>query len=328
MTLPASSQVPGWKSIFRRPDPFLKIPPAHGIARRGETVVEILSLIQGKKKGFDDFLQAYLYGPGTPSGILEAMSYSLAAGGKRFRPILTMLACESLGGEAEKALHAGLAIEMIHTFSLIHDDLPALDNDELRRGMPTCHAKFGEATAILAGDALIFQAVSVISSAPYPGDVRLDILSFMSEACGTDGLIEGELEDVLAEGRDLAFEEIVEIYRKKTSRLFELCMFAGARIASPDTALINRLVAYGSSLGLAFQAIDDILDMTSDKEILGKTSGKDLLQDKATIVKSLGMEKARSFAREMTDRAVSNLSGIENSAALSELARWMLSRVM
>jgi geranylgeranyl diphosphate synthase type II len=290
--------------------------------------VDISALIQGKKKVFDGFLQTYLSGSDKSSGILEALSYSLAAGGKRFRPILTMLSCEALGGKAEEALPAGLAIEMIHTFSLIHDDLPALDNDDLRRGVPTCHAEFGEATAILAGDALIFQAFSVISSAPYPADVRLDILSFMSEACGTGGLIEGEHEDLLAEGRDLEVEEILEIYRKKTSRLFELCMYAGGRIAGPDAAGIDRLVAYGTSLGLAFQVIDDILDRTSDRETLGKSSGKDLLQDTATIVKALGMEKARSLAREMTDRAVSSISGLGNGAALEGLARWMLSRVM
>ncbi|HPA85829.1 MAG TPA: polyprenyl synthetase family protein, partial [Deltaproteobacteria bacterium] len=168
-----------------------------------------------------------------------------------------MMACESLGGNAPETLPAGLAIEMIHTFSLIHDDLPALDNDDMRRGRPTCHAKFGEATAILAGDALIFQALSVIGDSGYPLLVKLDILTFMAEVCGVRGLVQGEYQDVMAEGKSLSIQDIGDIYRKKTSRLFELCMFAGSRIAGGAPGQIDALVGFGTYLGLAFQAIDD-----------------------------------------------------------------------
>jgi geranylgeranyl diphosphate synthase, type II len=291
--------------------------------------VERNTLTTGKKI-FDDFLTAYLARPGVSSGLFEALSYSLKAGGKRIRPILAMLACECAGGSPEDALPAGLAIEMIHTFSLIHDDLPAIDNDGFRRGLPTCHAKFGEATAILAGDALIFQAVSVITNAPYHPEVRLAILARAAEACGIDGLIQGEYEDIMAEGRDLSFEGIQEIHRKKTARLFELCMYAGSLIATPDGRVTGALQSYGTFLGLAFQAVDDILDMTSTGETLGKTTGKDLQQGKATVVKSLGMEGARAWAGQMTEKAVSSIAWLENdaSAALQDIALSMLKRVM
>ncbi len=295
-------------------------------------LVDTTALIQGKKRIFDDFLSSYLAESHIPSGIFEAFSYSLTAGGKRIRPILTMLACESLGSPGAAALPAGLSVEMIHTISLNHDDLPALDNDDLRRGLPTCHARFGEATAILAGDALIFQALSVISTSDYPPEVKLDILKKMSEVCGVDGLVQGEYEDVMAEGRVLSLEEIQHIYRRKTSRLFELCMYAGARIASPDTELITAMVGYGTYLGLAFQAVDDILDATASKETLGKTSGKDALQDKATIVKAAGLKEASLWAGAMTEKAVSSLSAFspdnEASSALKDFAHMMLKRVM
>jgi geranylgeranyl diphosphate synthase, type II len=290
--------------------------------------VDIKALTTGKKT-FDTFLAAYLKKTGIASGVFEAFSYSLTAGGKRIRPILAMLACESAGGRGEDALPAGLAVEMIHTFSLIHDDLPAIDNDSLRRGMPTCHAKYGEATAILAGDALIFEAVSVILGAPYPQDVKLGILARLADACGVNGLIQGEHEDILAEGKDISFEGVREIHRKKTSRLFELCMYAGARVATPDEKVIDALVSYGTGLGLAFQAIDDILDVTSTGEALGKTTGKDLAQGKATVVKSLGMDKARAWAGEVTAAAVAHLDGLDGEAAatLRSIAEGMLERV-
>lgn len=292
--------------------------------------MDITALIAEKKKVFEDYLHTYLDSFNTDSGILDAFSYSLSAGGKRIRPILTMLACETLGGNFRETLPAGLAIEMIHTFSLIHDDLPALDNDALRRGAPTCHTKFGEATAILAGDALIFQALSIISTSDYAADVEVDILRVIADVCGIDGLVQGEYQDVMAEGKLLSIEEIQDMYTKKTSRLFELCMYSGSRIACNDAGKIQSMVQYGKYLGLAFQAIDDILDITSTDAVLGKTSGKDLLQDKATIVKTLGLEKARAWSVQMTNAAIECIRDIDDqrSTALEELACWMAQRVM
>lgn len=280
---------------------------------------------------FDAYLDRYLMEEDrTPSGVFEAFSYSLRAGGKRIRPVLAMLASEAAGGSGRDALPVGLAIEMIHTFSLIHDDLPALDNDDLRRGFATCHRKYGEATAILAGDALIFQALSVICASPYPPGVKVDICRALADVCGTNGLVQGEYEDVMAEGYELPLEAIEGIYTKKTSRLFELCLFAGARLACEDAALTQALASFGMHLGLAFQAIDDILDVTSDSETLGKSAGKDIAQGKATVVKALGLEEARSWARNATVRAVNELDGVgpDRSATLRELAFWMLGRVM
>jgi geranylgeranyl diphosphate synthase type II len=311
------------------PEQSLKNLYLHGIASLRRTIVDIMALIAEKKKLFENFLHSYLSGVHTDSGIFHAYSYSLSAGGKRIRPILTMLACESLGGAGIKTLPAGLAIEMIHTFSLIHDDLPALDNDELRRGAPTCHTKFGEATAILAGDALIFQALSVISSSDYPTQAKVDIIRAIADICGIDGLVQGEYMDVIAEGKNLPLEEIQDMYIKKTSRLFELCMYSGSRLVTQDTEKIQSLMRYGTYLGLAFQAIDDILDVTSSETVLGKSSGKDLLQDKATIVKALGLEKARMWAQQMTNNAIESISEMKDkqSTILEELAVWMLQRV-
>lgn len=294
-----------------------------------EKYVDITALTSEKKDIFDNYLHAYLSAADTSSGIFEAFAYSLKAGGKRIRPVLTMLACECLGGKAEDTLPAGLAIEMVHTFSLIHDDLPALDNDDLRRGRPTCHARFGEATAILAGDALIFQALSVITAAGYSPRIKLDILEFMAEVCGVKGLVQGEHHDVMAEGKEVSMDEVCDIYRRKTARLFELCMFAGARIAGGAREQIEPLVSFGTYLGLAFQAIDDILDVTSSREVLGKSTGKDLAQGKATIVKALGLQESRRWARDMTEKAVGLLPA-ENgfrTENLKELALSMLERV-
>ena len=287
-------------------------------------------MIADKKAAFDEYLSSYLLNEQSASGVFEAFSYSLKAGGKRIRPILAMLACEAAGGMDTHALPVGLAIEMIHTFSLIHDDLPALDNDDLRRGVPTCHKKFGEATAILAGDALIFQALSVICKSPYTPRVKVDLCTAFADVCGTSGLVHGEYEDVMAEGRDLQASEIKEIYLRKTSRLFELCMYAGARIVCEDAAVTSSLARFGTHLGLAFQAIDDILDITSDRETLGKSAGKDLAQNKATVVKVLGIDSARSWAHEATYSAIEHLDGFPGARAekLKELALWMLRRVM
>ncbi len=292
--------------------------------------MDIGELIATKKAVFDEYLNGYLLEQKSSSGVFEAYSYSLKAGGKRIRPILAMLASEAAGGPDRAALPVGLAIEMIHTFSLIHDDLPALDNDDLRRGMPTCHKKFGQATAILAGDALIFQALSVICTSTYPPQVKVDLCTAFADICGTSGLVQGEYEDVMAEGKDLLPSKIEEIYIQKTSRLFELCMYAGARIVCDDDILIRALAGFGTHLGLAFQAIDDILDITSDRETLGKSAGKDLAQNKATVVKALGIDEARLWAQAATFRAIASLDGIhpEKMENLRRLALWMLKRVM
>lgn len=285
------------------------------------------TMIADKKALFDGYLGRYLEGLDTTAGLQQACAYSLSAGGKRLRPVLVQLACEALGGQAAQALDAALAVEMIHTFSLIHDDLPALDNDDMRRGQPTCHKAFGEATAILAGDALIFAAFAVIGSSSYHPEVRADLMGTMAETCGWLGLIEGEYADIMAEGRALSISQIEEIYEKKTAKLFALALYAGGRVAGGSTAELQALQRYGRHLGLAFQAVDDILDVTASSDAMGKTTGKDLLQDKATIVKVLGLEEAKAWAARATSAAVAAVDGMRGADMLTELVRDLLERI-
>ncbi len=289
--------------------------------------MEIAAIMAERKSLFDGYLRDYLSRFDKGSGLQAACAYSLSAGGKRLRPVLAMLACEASGGEAEQALSAALAVEMVHTFSLIHDDLPAIDNDDMRRGMATCHKAFGEATAILAGDALIFEAFAVIGSSGYAPAVQADLTSKMALNCGLKGLIDGEYTDILAEGQALNLETIERIYRQKTGKLFELSLFAGGRVAGAGSNRLTALEHFGAHLGLAFQAVDDILDVTSSVEALGKTPGKDALQDKATIVRTMGLERAKEWARQETSRAVAALEGFTAAGTLIDLAHDLLGRV-
>jgi len=278
------------------------------------------------KQAFEAYLADYC--ASHQLGIAAPGCYSLAAGGKRLRPVICQLACETVGGQAVQALPAALAIEMIHTFSLIHDDLPAIDNDDLRRGRPTCHKVYGEAAAILAGDNLIFEAFRQLAGADYANDVKADLLAYFA-AAGAD-LIEGEHQDILAEGQTLTQDAILNIYENKTARLFELSLMTGARIATADAGVIAKMRTAGLSIGLAFQAIDDILDVTADTATMGKTVGKDLDQDKATLVKISGLDATRSFAATQTAAALKALNCFDNAAAamLKKLVNDMQGRLV
>lgn len=282
--------------------------------------------IESYKVLFEDYLNSYIKSADNPDGLSMACSYSLSAGGKRLRPAIVMLSSESCGGNPADTLPACLAIEMIHTFSLIHDDLPAIDNDDLRRGRPTCHKTFGEATAILAGDALIFEAFSHVAGSNLEACTISDIIRAMADCCGLDGLIKGEYDDIMAEKKDLDLNSITEIYLRKTSRLFELSTYTGARIAKASDETLDSMKTYGRHLGLSFQAIDDILDIISDSASMGKTTGKDILQEKATIVKALGIDGAREWAREQTALALDAIKGLK-AFHLENIAIDMLKRV-
>lgn len=278
------------------------------------------------KSLFDDYLNTFIGKLEKSGGLHSACAYSLSAPGKRLRPIVAMLSCEACSGDPIEALPVCMAIEMIHTFSLIHDDLPAIDNDDLRRGRPTCHKAFGEATAILAGDALVFMAISSIGESGLKAGTKTDILTEIADACGLNGLIKGEYDDIMSEGKPPTFDEIIDIYIRKTSRLFELAAYSGARIASAPKATLNSMRMFGKHLGLAFQAIDDILDVTSESGILGKTAGKDIIQDKATIVKAIGVEGSRKWAAQQTGLAIKSISGL-NARHLNDIATGMLKRL-
>ena len=219
-----------------------------------------------------------------PPRLHQAMRYSVFAGGKRLRPILIIAACEAVGGTVAQALSAACAMEMIHTYSLIHDDLPALDNDDLRRGLPTCHKIFGDAIAILAGDALMTRCYQVLADIPGLSDpIRLCIIREIAAATGTvNGMIGGQVVDLESEGKPISAHALEYIHYSKTGALLKACIRCGALAAGADAAALHALTEFGQKIGLVFQIVDDILDITSSSEVLGKTAGKDEKVKKAT----------------------------------------------
>lgn len=263
----------------------------------------------------------------TPAELHEAMRYSCLAPGKRLRPALCMACAESVGGSPYAVIEAACAIEMIHCFSLIHDDLPAIDNDDLRRGLPTCHKRFGEAIAILAGDALFALAFEILSHSPGdPGRV-LSAVQVLTKATGSDGLVGGEVVDVLSEGVPIGEEKLRYIHSRKTGALMAAACEIGAILGGGKQAQIESLRSFGQNLGLAFQIADDILNETADPETLGKAVGSDRERLKATYTALYGLERAKFLADEAAEQARSMLNGPSSSPFLSELAGFTVSRL-
>ncbi|MDE5764285.1 MAG: polyprenyl synthetase family protein [Ruminococcus sp.] len=260
--------------------------------------------------------------------LIDAMNYSLSAGGKRIRPALVFAFCEALGGDMETASAPACAIEMMHTFSLIHDDLPAMDNDDFRRGKPSCHKAFGEALAVLAGDALAVLPFEIIADSPeLTADQKVLIISVLANSVGRDGMIGGQVIDMLNEERDdIGVEELRNMYRCKTGQLIAVSCVMGAVCADADNETICAAAEYGFRLGLAFQIIDDILDITSTTEQLGKPVGSDEEENKKTLVSLLGMEKAQEMADKATSEALEWLDTIPNNGFLLELTENLLRR--
>jgi len=263
-----------------------------------------------------------------PATIHKAMRYSLFAGGKRLRPILCLAASEACGGKISAALPHACAVECIHTYSLIHDDLPSMDNDDLRRGRPTCHKVFGDGIAILAGDALLTIAFEIATNAKPVSryDLR-DIFREITEAAGSRKLIAGQVADLEAEGRRLRRAEVRSIHENKTAALLTTSIRLGAMSANATTKHLAAVTAFGRALGLAFQVIDDILDVTQTSEKLGKSAGKDLTAQKATYPVVIGLEKSRAEARRLTTQAHRALESLgKNAAVLRALADYLLAR--
>jgi geranylgeranyl diphosphate synthase type II len=261
------------------------------------------------KQRIESALDASL-GPEEPEQLREAMRYSLLAGGKRLRPTLCLAACELAGGSAETALPTAVALEMIHTMSLIHDDLPAMDNDDLRRGRPTSHKMFGEAMAILAGDALLTRAFEMVARRS-PGvnpERLLAVVAELSQAAGAPGLVGGQVVDLASEGQDVNLSTLEYIHLHKTGALLRACVVCGALVGGANDDLLEALRIYARGIGLAFQIIDDILDVTASSEVLGKTAGKDLAADKTTYPKLLGLEESRKRAEKLVIEAKSALA--------------------
>ena len=264
-----------------------------------------------------------------PSTIHKAMRYSVFAGGKRVRPILVLASGESIGGERSVLLHLGAAVEMMHTYSLIHDDLPALDNDDLRRGRPTCHKVFGDAMAILAGDALMTRCYQVLAALPGVSEsTRVRIISEIADATGTvKGMIGGQVVDLESEGKTVGPDVLEYIHHSKTGALLTACVRCGALAVGANAAELGALTGYGSKIGLVFQIVDDILDVTSSSEELGKTAGKDAKVEKATYPALYGLEASRTKALELVESALQDIAAFgEKAENLRNLARFIVQR--
>ena len=242
-----------------------------------------------------------------PERLREAVTYSLLAGGKRLRPILLLTTCEALGGEEEVALAFACALEMIHTYSLIHDDLPDMDNDDYRRGQLTNHKVFGPALAILAGDALLTEAFGLLAraaqNANLPDGVGLAIIAEAGTRAGAKGMVGGQVKDIQAEGKRVTLEELEEIHRRKTGDLITFSIRAGAMVAGANSEQLEALTAYANRIGLAFQIQDDVLNVTGDDEMLGKPVGSDAEKEKATFPALLGIDASRERVRQLVSEA-------------------------
>jgi geranylgeranyl diphosphate synthase type II len=279
----------------------------------------------------DSALRRLMPRPGTvPSTVRRAMAYSLFPGGKRLRPILALQACRVVGGRVEEVLPAAAAIEMIHTYSLVHDDLPALDNDDLRRGRASSHRIFGEAMAILAGDALLTHAFEILSGRPAPARHaarRLRAIAVLAGAAGVRGMIAGQVMDLEAEGRPFSYAKLQRIHRGKTGALISAALQIGGLLGGGDEVQVRALTRYGDGIGLAFQIVDDILDQEGSAEGLGKSVGKDRRDRKATFPALLGVSRSRRRAERAAARAVAALRPFgRRGRPLAELARFIVKR--
>lgn len=260
--------------------------------------------------------------------IFEAAKYSAMAGGKRLRPVIVLEFCRLCGGDIEKALPFACALEMIHTYSLIHDDLPCMDNDDLRRGRPTCHKAFDEATAVLAGDGLLTAAFETASAAKdVSAETIVRCIRILGENAGMNGMIGGQVLDMGAEHRKISLDELRLLQKLKTGCLLRAaCELGCAAADATDEDTLARARAYGEKLGLAFQIEDDILDIEGDAATLGKSIGKDAVSEKSTFPSLLGLEECRELAAKLTEEAVDAVKPLDGHAFLVELARSLTGR--
>ena len=269
--------------------------------------------------------------PGTqelPRELVEAMRYSCLAPGKRIRPVLAIASCVACGGTKEAAIDAACAVEMVHAFSLIHDDLPAIDNDNLRRGRPTCHVAFGEAVAILAGDALFALAFEVLTEMACPTEVRIKCVELLSKCSGIRGLVSGEAIDILSEGKPVSAPTLELIHVRKTGALIAAACEMGAVLGGGDSGAQAKLRSYGEKIGLAFQIADDVLNVEGDAEKTGKSVGSDAERGKATYVGLFGLEASKAKAKSLAQDAIGLLINFSENELLSELALFSVDRIV
>ncbi|QNP49645.1 polyprenyl synthetase family protein [Diaphorobacter aerolatus] len=264
-----------------------------------------------------------------PAGLGESMRYAVLDGGKRLRPLLVLAAADAVQGLRDAALRAACAAELIHAYSLVHDDMPCMDNDVLRRGKPTVHVRFGEAEALLAGDAL--QALAFEFLTPdegVPPAMQATLCRLLARAAGAEGMAGGQAIDLASVGKALTEDQLSRMHRLKTGALLQACVMMGAACADTTPAARKALLEYGAIIGLAFQVVDDILDVVADSQTLGKTAGKDAASDKPTYVSLLGLERAQQLAEELRAKAHAALaqSGLADTRALTALADALVRR--
>lgn len=264
-----------------------------------------------------------------PTKLHESMLYSIRAGGKRLRPILTIAACEACGANPDRVLPVAAALEMIHTYSLIHDDLPAMDDDALRRGKPTNHKIFGEAVAILAGDALLTEAFRIMTRYRHPDVspvILMNVIEAIAEASGSKGMAGGQVFDLESEDKKINLENLEQLHRHKTGRLIRVSVEVGAKLAGATPAQVETLGLYGEKIGLAFQIADDVLDIEGGVEI-GKDVGSDVANNKSTYPSLLGLEESKKKARQLAEEAIQLLSIFDAKAdPLREIANYVVNR--
>ena len=265
----------------------------------------------------------------SPAGLGSVMRYAVLDGGKRLRPLLVMAAAEAVSGDSAAALRAAVAVELIHAYSLVHDDMPCMDDDVLRRGKPTVHVKYGEAQAMLAGDAMQALAFEVLTpDEGMPPQLMSTLVRLLARASGHDGMAGGQAIDLASVGRQLDEQALRDMHRRKTGVLLQASVMMGAACGNADAAALAALSDYGAAIGLAFQVVDDVLDVTQDSEVLGKTAGKDIDQNKPTFVSLLGLEPAQKYAHDLRDQAHAALarSGLGQAAYLACLADKIVER--
>jgi len=265
----------------------------------------------------------------SPAGLGSVMRYAVLDGGKRLRPLLVMAASEAVSGDPAAALRAAVAVELIHAYSLVHDDMPCMDNDVLRRGKPTVHVKYGEAQAMLAGDAMQALAFDVLTpDEGMPAALMASLVRQLARASGHDGMAGGQAIDLASVGHHLDERSLRDMHRRKTGVLLQASVTMGAACGEADAQALAALAEYGAAVGLAFQVVDDVLDVTQDSEVLGKTAGKDVDQNKPTFVSLLGLDAARDYAHDLRDQAHAALarSGLRQAACLACLADKIVER--
>jgi geranylgeranyl diphosphate synthase, type II len=292
---------------------------------------DLTAYLNDKKKMINNELDKIFRDFTSSSRIVKAMKYSLMAGGKRIRPVLCLAATEAVGGNLESALPAACALEMIHTYSLIHDDLPAMDNDVLRRGKPTCHVAFDEATAVLTGDALLTLAFQNLSS---PLNIKesqalvwLNVIHIISIAGGYKGMIDGQMKDIISEGTSLSLDDLKNMHALKTGALIEASIRCGAILGNGSQEQIKQLKIYAKNIGLAFQVTDDILNVEGNPAVMGKAVGTDKNRKKNTYPLVLGLKESKEFATKNVNNALKAIEIFDNKAdPLRAVARYILKR--